>query len=71
MIGTGKSSLHGYYSNLKNQKEETKEIEEPWLGPRLEHHPIHQKATGWIPSQSTDLGCKFNPQSGCIQEAAN
>ena len=32
----------------------------------LEHRPIHQKAVGLIPGQSTYLGCGFNPQSGHV-----
>ena len=30
-----------------------------WLN-WLEHHPIHQKVVGLIPSQGTYLGCRFN-----------
>ena len=30
--------------------------------------PIHQKVAGSIPSQSTYLGCGFNPQLGAVQE---
>ena len=41
-----------------------------WLS-WLEHHPIHQKAVGSIPSQGTYLVCRFHPWSGCICEAAN
>ena len=36
-----------------------------------EHHPIHQKAVGSIPSQGMHLGCGFDNQSGCIQEGTD
>ena len=35
----------------------------------LQHHPIHQKVTGSIPSQGTYLGCRFDPQWRRIWEA--
>ena len=41
-----------------------------WLN-WLEHHPIHQKIAGLIPSQETYLGCVFDPMSGHIWEATN
>ena len=41
-----------------------------WLS-FLEHCPVHLKVTGSIPGQGTYLGCKFDPQSGCIWEATN
>ena len=37
----------------------------------LEHSPAHQKVVGWISSQGTYLGCRFNPQKGCEQEATD
>lgn len=32
---------------------------QPWLARHswVEHHPVHQKASVWISSQSTYLGC--------------
>lgn len=37
----------------------------------LEYHPGHQRATGLIPGQGTDLGCGFEPQLGPMQEATD
>ena len=34
-----------------------------WLS-WLEHHPLHKKAEGLIPSQGTYLGCRFSPWLG-------
>ena len=35
----------------------------------LEHHPISWKVASSKPGQGTYLGFRFDPQSGCIQEA--
>ena len=45
----------------------------PWLVwlSWLEGHPVHGKAVGSISGQRTDLGCRFDPQSGHVQEATN
>ena len=40
-----------------------------WVAQLLEHHPIHQNVCGLISSQGTYLDCRFNPQSGQVQEA--
>ena len=42
----------------------------PWPG-GLVCCSIHQKVMGSISSQSTYRGCRFDPWSGCIQEATN
>ena len=34
----------------------------------LENHPVHQKVVGSIPGQGTYLGCRLDPQSGCVPE---
>ena len=36
-----------------------------------DHHPVHRKVLGSIPSQWTCPSCRFSPQSGCIQEATD
>ena len=42
-----------------------------WLN-WLEHHPVHEKkVAGLIPSQGTYIGCRFDPQSGRIQETTD
>lgn len=41
-----------------------------WLS-WLEHHPLYQKVTGLIPSQSTNLGFGFDSQSGHAWEATD
>ena len=35
----------------------------------LEHCPVHQKVTGLIPGQGTYVGCRFDAQPVCVQEA--
>ena len=45
-------------------------LSQPWVG-GLECRPLHQKVGGLIPSQGTQLGCRFDPRSGCIWEATN
>ena len=37
----------------------------------LEHCPVHQKVAGSVPSQGTNLGCRFDPQSQCVWEATD
>ena len=37
----------------------------------FEHLTMHTKVAGSLPSQSTYLGFKFNPQSGYLQEATD
>ena len=46
---------------------------EPWLVwlSWLEHRLVNRKVAGSIPGQGICLGCRFNPQSGCIYEANN
>ena len=41
-----------------------------WLS-WLEHHPLHQKVAGSIPSQGTYLGGRFDPWLGHVREATN
>ena len=38
-----------------------------WLS-WVEHCPIDQKVTGWVPNQGTYPGCGFDPQLGHIGE---
>ena len=37
----------------------------------LERRPAHKKFVGLIPGQGTNLGCQFDPWSGCAREATN
>ena len=37
----------------------------------VEHCPVHQKVMSSIPGQGIHLGCRFSPQSGCVEEATN
>ena len=41
-----------------------------WLS-WLEHHPLHQKVGGSIPSRDIYLGCVLDLQSGCMWEATD
>ena len=55
LIGMGKKRINLIY------------LENHWLGPGLagwswlEHHPMHPKVAGLIPSQGTYIGCRFDP----------
>ena len=59
------SALHGIIINININKNGRKLALARWLG-WLEHHPIHQKVEGLIPSQGTYLGCRFDPLLGHI-----
>ena len=37
----------------------------------VDHCTAYQKVGGSIPSRGTYLGCRFDPQSGCVWEATN
>ena len=42
-----------------------------WVAQLVGACPIHWKVASSIPSQGTYLGCRFNPWSGCIEEATD
>ena len=59
---------------LQQQQQKTKTIQQIALARQLswlEYCPIHQKVEGLIPSQGAHVGCRFNPQLGCLGEAIN